>query len=272
MAWPRSQSLGLIALKNFIKNSTALLLLYRFLNEAIDLERAARFIPNYFRYVSTYYRYRRLGNRPEAGPFRLFPKIHDCTATTAVDPHYFYQGVWAFRQIIAAKPLAHYDVGSQIDFIRYLSAVLPVVFIDIRPIELSLYNLQCVKGSILESGFASDSVDSLSCLHVIEHIGLGRYGDPLDPWGSEKAAKELARILAPGGRLYLTTPVGEPTIQFNAHFIRAPRQVIAMFPSLKLVDFSVVTDDGLLAEDVDPDTVASSRYACRLFVFTKSAD
>jgi SAM-dependent methyltransferase len=242
---------------------------YRFLNEIVDVERTVRFIPNYCRYFLTLFRYRRLGGRPEAGPFRLFPKIHDCTATTAVDPHYFYQGVWAFRQIMKAKPAAHYDVGSQIDFIRYLSALMPVVFIDIRPVELPLPNLRCVKGSILESGFADGSVDSLSCLHVIEHIGLGRYGDPLDPWGSEKAAGELARILAPGGRLYLTTPVGEPCIQFNAHFVRSPAQVKAMFPALDLIEFSMVTDEGQLVENADPAVAAGARYACGLFVFRK---
>ena len=256
-------------MKKIIKNSPFLLFIYRFLNEAVDLERSVRFLPNFGRYLVTMIKYRRLGRRPETGRFTLFPKIHDCTATTSSDPHYFYQGVWAFKRILSAQPSRHYDVGSQLDFVRYMAAVIPVVFIDIRPLELPLANLTTVKGSILESGFASNSVSSLSCLHVIEHIGLGRYGDPLDPWGSEKAAAELSRILAPGGRLYLTTPVGCPCIQFNAHFIRSPQQVMAMFPGLKLVEFSVVTDYGKFVERVDFSSVADSRYACGLFVLTK---
>jgi hypothetical protein len=36
--------------------------------------------------------------------------------------------------------------------------------------------------------------DSLSCLHALEHFGLGRYGDPIDPRGHEKGITRWRRF------------------------------------------------------------------------------
>jgi predicted SAM-dependent methyltransferase len=64
----------------------------------------------------------------------------------------------------------------------------------------------------------SNSIESLSCLHVLEHVGLGRYGDTLDASGDRKAAAELMRVLAPSGRLLMVLPMNEnPCVHFNAH-------------------------------------------------------
>ena len=77
--------------------------------------------------------------------------------------------------------------------------------------------LRFVQGDMCRlDGFETGSVDSLSCLHTIEHVGLGRYGDPIDPEGWVVAVRELARILAPGGRLYLGTPIGRERVCFNS--------------------------------------------------------
>jgi hypothetical protein len=40
-------------------------------------------------------------------------------------------------------------------------------------------------------------------MHVVEHIGLGRYGEPMDEQGDLKAIEELKRVLAPGGICFL---------------------------------------------------------------------
>jgi hypothetical protein len=53
-----------------------------------------------------------------------------------------------------------------------------------------LENLFFKEGSILALPFESGSIKSLSSLCVVEHIGLGRYGDEIDPFGSESAIKE----------------------------------------------------------------------------------
>jgi hypothetical protein len=104
---------------------------------------------------------------------------------------------------------------------------------------------------------------------VIEHVGLGRYGDVLDPYGSIKASKELIRILAPEGRFLISTPLGRERVQFNAHRIFAPATVLSMFKDLELVDFSLVDDRGKFYPKASPEQATQCEYACGLFEFVK---
>jgi SAM-dependent methyltransferase len=115
----------------------------------------------------------------------------------------------------------------------------------------------------------TNSVQSLSCLHVAEHIGLGRYGDELDPYGTLKACAELARVLAPGGFLYFSLPVGIPRICFNAHRIHSPEQILNYFRNLQLVSLSGIDDDNTYHEQITIEELSSMNYGCGLFVFTK---
>jgi hypothetical protein len=130
-------------------------------------------------------------------------------------------------------------------------------------------NLESKKGSILDLPYEDDSLESISCLHVAEHVGLGRYGDPLDPLGTKKAAVELGRCLARGGNLFFSVPVGKPRVCFNAHRIHAPGQILDYFGGLKLVELSGTDDDKQFRENVDVDILANGRYGCGMFWFTK---
>jgi hypothetical protein len=105
---------------------------------------------------------------------------------------------------------------------------------------------------------------------VIEHIGLGRYGDPLDPEGSVKGALELQRVLEKGGNLLVSLPIGRERICFNAHRVHAPKSVLGIFSSLQLVDFSFVDDDGVFHENAQLDSAKSLEYGCGLFHFQKA--
>ena len=199
-----------------------------------------------------------------------YPCLFDRTATTSVDSHYFYQHIWAFEKIFNLKPKVHVDVGSSVDFVGLLSVITNVRFVDIRPLDVSnMANLESVKGSILEMPYKNESLESISCLHVAEHIGLGRYGDPLDPLGTGKAAAELSRCLAQGGNLFFSVPVGKPKLCFNAHRIHSPRQILRYFEGLKLVEFSGTDDNKRFMQNIDPEVLEDSRYACGMFWFTK---
>jgi hypothetical protein len=120
---------------------------------------------------------------------------------------------------------------------------------------------------VLDLPFADGSVESLSCLHVAEHVGLGRYGDPLDPDGTRKAALELQRVLASGGRLYFSMPVGEARTEFNAHRVHDPEAVPGLFPYLRLEAFSGVDDEGRWQRELSPGDLGGSRWACGFYVF-----
>lgn len=222
-------------------------------------------IGNYFTYRQHVISYQSLGGKIHS----LWPILGEDTATTSIDPHYFYQGIWAARHIIAAHPNRHIDIGSQVDLVGFLSTVMPVTFVDVRPLDVTVENLTSIKGNILNLPFTDSSVGSLSCLHVAEHIGLGRYGDPLDPQGTQKACRELSRVLAPGGKLYFSLPIGKERTEFNAHRVHTPKTILSYFSNLKLVDFSAVDDRGHLIERADITAFDQARYACGLFLFTK---
>ena len=167
----------------------------------------------------------------------LYPCIYDATATTEIEPTYFYQDSWAFEHIVKTRPLYHVDVGSHHKYVALLSKVLPVTMVDIRPLSLPLDSLTFRQGSILDLPFEDGTVPSVSSLCVVEHIGLGRYGDPLDPKGTEKALAELKRVVAPGGDLYLSIPLDdENRTYFNAHRAFAEEYLIALFKPFNVVD------------------------------------
>ena len=208
-----------------------------------------------------------------AEPVRLrdtYPCLFDKTSTTHIDAHYFYQDIWAFKKIIQQKPKLHVDVGSNVKFVGFTAAITKVQFVDIRPLEVSnLDNFENVRGSILEMPYESNTLKSVSCLHVAEHIGLGRYGDNLDPFGTMKAARELSRCLAKGGHLYFSLPVGKPRLCFNAHRIHSPKQILDYFNDLKLMEFSGTDDKKRFIQNIDIDILEEAKYACGMFWFTK---
>jgi hypothetical protein len=223
-------------------------------------------VPRYLRYFSDWYRYT---NLPHAESLRLedgHPCLFDNAETTPYDPHYFYQAVWASRLLARSGVRAHVDLGSDVRFIGPLTAIIPMVtFIDVRPVKARTSGLHCIAASAAQLPFPDRSIPSLSCLHVAEHIGLGRYGDALDPTGTRRACAEMARVLAPHGDLFLSLPVGRPRVCFNAHRIHTPRQIMSYLGTLDLVEFSVVDDHGQFHEKADLDEMEHANYACGLF-------
>lgn len=251
------------------KSRRILELVNRWLTLLFDPIQAFRNIVGLPRYFSDWARYRRMEGAEPLSLSDSQPQLRDWTASTGFDTHYFYMSGWAMRGILSAKPNRHVDAGSHNLFVGLLSAVIPVEFIDIRPLGADMSGLNCVNGSVVSMPFEDGSVTSLSCLHTAEHVGLGRYGDPLDPKGTIKAAAELTRVLSPGGNLFFALPVGRPRVCFNAHRVIDPREVVKMFSSLDLVDFSAVDDDGRFHRNVRVDDMASCRYACGMYWFRK---
>jgi SAM-dependent methyltransferase len=184
--------------------------------------------------------------------------------------HYFHQDLWAGRKVHASGTTEHVDVGSRVDgFVAHCACFTNVTYVDIRPLEARVPNLRTMVGSVVSLPFADRSVASLSCLHVVEHVGLGRYGDPVDPEGSEKAMRELARVVAPGGNLYFGVPVGRERVCFNAHRVLSPRTVLRAFGALELASFAAVDDGGDLVDPARPEDFEQADYACGLFHFVR---
>jgi SAM-dependent methyltransferase len=245
-------------------------LLHKWLVQLFDPRRAFRGIIGFVHYFSDWNRYRKLPNAEKIRLRDTWPQVHDKRRVHEVDAHYFYTNGWAMRRILATTPRIHVDIASQIIFSNLLAGIMPVIFVDYRPLEAKLTGLHCVGASLLTLPFMDSSIDSLSCLHVIEHIGLGRYGDSLDAYGTWKAARELIRVLSPGGNLFVAVPVGQPRLCFNAHRIFKSESIRNTFSQLDLIEFSGIHDDGRFVEHVDIPEFNNSQYACGLFWFQKN--
>lgn len=170
---------------------------------------------------------------------------------------------WAARILAKTKPRIHSDFGSHTYFAGIASAICEFNYYDIRPIDMPLPGLHCRAADLINLDIPTQSEESASCLHVLEHVGLGRYGDHLDPQGDLKAASELSRIIRRGGNLLIVEPINRvPRLSFNAHRIYSPTQVIGMFPKFSLVEFTLIKDRSIIfnadiSQVIESDTEAN---------------
>lgn len=165
------------------------------------------------------------------------PCLTDKTELTEIEPTYFYQDAWAAKKVFELKPKRHVDVGSSVKTVGIISQFVPTTMVDIRPLRVTLKGLTFVKGTILNLPFKTNSLETVSSICVVEHIGLGRYGDPLDPFGSEKAIAELSRVVKIGGHLIISVPIDSSSkIFFNAHRTFTPKHILSLFKGFKLVE------------------------------------
>jgi hypothetical protein len=190
-----------------------------------------------------------------------------------VDQHYFRQDMLVAQRVLQANPQKHVDVGSRIDgFVAHIAVVREIEVIDIRESPPLLHpNIRFRSGDI--TSLPDDLIEctsSLSCLHTLEHFGLGRYGDTPDPQGHVKGLRSLTRMLRAGGMLYLSVPVGHRKTVFNAHRIFDPHDIPDLASEqLELMNFDFIDDEGsihetstlALAEDLD--------YGCGIYTFKK---
>lgn len=199
-----------------------------------------------------------------------YPCLNDATSTTGFDAHYLFHTAWAARVLAKNKPELHIDISSCLRFVSLVSAFVPIHFYDYRPAELNLSGLESNKADLMNLPFPDGSVNSLSCMHVIEHIGLERYGDPLDAQGDLKAIAELKRVVALGGSLLFVVPLGEKAIiQYNAHRIYTHQQILSYFSDMRLVDFSYINDAGKYIPQASETDTAGQIYGCGCFHFQR---
>jgi len=214
--------------------------------------------------------------RNGTGDFKIvpFPILCDSVSNSGVAKgHYFHQDLWDARRIHVFKPSQHVDVGSRVDgFVAHLLTFMSVTVIDVRPLVSKVPGLNFIQKNMMdENGADGLSSESISCLHALEHFGLGRYGDPFDWNGWRKGLVNLSAILKVGGRLYLSVPIGPQVVEFNAHRIFAPQTIIKEAEKLGLLlhEFSFVDDDGDFHSAAKVEEAAGCRFGCGCFEFIK---
>lgn len=186
------------------------------------------------------------------------PYIEEYRGQAGYPGSYFWQDLWGAKRIISHHPSKHYDIGSRVDgFISHvmLFPEIELHFIDIRPMDRPIPGTYFIQADATNlDGIEDNSIESLSALCSFEHFGLGRYGDPIDPEACFKAFKAAQRVVSPGGYIYISVPVGENHVCFNAHRVFHPNTVIEEFDrcvceELSIIDFE---SDPVVYELSDP--------------------
>ncbi len=191
--------------------------------------------------------------------------------------HYFHQDLLVASFVNQKSPVRHVDIGSRIDgFVAHVASFRQIDVVDIRPLEnLGHDNISFFQMDLMDSlNVHKDCTDSISCLHAIEHFGLGRYGDPIDPNGHIKGFNNIIKMLKPQGQLYISFPIASCNeVHFNSERVFHPRDIFTWSESidlLKLMRFDYIDDNGNLHKNADIQSIGSDLYyGCGIYTFRK---
>jgi len=198
------------------------------------------------------------------------PFLNDSTTELTFDPQYLYHTAWAARKLKENMPNKHIDISSWSYFVSIASAFIEIDFYEYLTPKITLSGLNCFQGDLINLPFNDESLESISCMHTVEHVGLGRYGDPIDPKGDIKAINELKRVTQKNGIIYFVVPIGGTAkIHFNAHRIYTYSSIIELFDGFNLLDFSLITNEGNFVESAEEKDADIQTSGCGCFLFQK---
>ncbi len=236
------------------------------------IKKAISALPWYFRSLKQF-------RAQTSWPVFFDPQLLDRNEEGGDHGEYFWQDLWVAKKIIQAAPTRHIDVGSRLDgFIAHLACIRDVEVLDIRPVHVTVERVHFHQVDLFDLPKKWEAVaDCVTCLHTIEHFGLGRYGDTINAEGWKLGLENLKKILMPGGTLWLSTPIGQERVCFNAHRVFNPMTIVhaAQELGLKLQEFSFLTRDKLstgdfiTSNDIPNDIafLADQRYGVGIFQF-----
>jgi SAM-dependent methyltransferase len=263
-------------MKQLLRNIHNLMVVFGF--DPLKTVRSLRGLPYYLRDLQKLKSQRLAASREF--PFgKFYPCLEDKFSDSgSAKGHYFHQDLLIARRVNLNKPTIHVDVGSRIDgFVAHVASFRTIFVMDIRPLTSNIQNVTFLQADLMASikDHLVDYCDSLSCLHAIEHFGLGRYGDPVNYDGYLLGLDNLYRILKKGGKFYFSVPFGPQRIEFNAHRVFSLSYLLEYFEGRYQLDqFSFVDDQGDLNENVpikasDIENNFNCNYGCGIFEMTK---
>ena len=228
-----------------------------------------RFIRDFFVFRSRY-----------AGRLVLRPCLHDWYEEGGTtNSEYFWQDLVVAKKVFERNPRRHVDIGSRVDgFIAHVASFREIEVFDVRPVSAQVPGVTFRQADIMNPvSEMAGCCDSLSCLHALEHFGLGRYRDPIDPEGFRAGLRAMSSFLEEGGTLYLSVPIGVERVEFNAHRVFDPSTILdlATKSSLRIDSLCVISDRSRCSEVVptagELAELATKQYSLGVFTFTKTA-
>ena len=237
--------------------------------------RNVRRIFEYPKFLISLFRWKKLGGTVNI----LFPVVGEWGESSGVaNGHYFHQDLLVARFVFENNPVKHVDIGSRVDgFVAHVASFREIEIIDVRELRVENHNIKfrCANLMSLQQDLIG-CCDSLSCLHAIEHFGLGRYGDPINPEGHKQGFLNMVRLLKKGGLFYISFPIGQARVEFNAHRVFSPGEIIGWngVECLELLRFDFIDDAGDLhvCENISTAEKMNLAYGCGVYTFRKTHD
>jgi len=240
----------------------------------IDIRRLVRSLCGLPRYIADWFRFR----KEYKGQLDFLPCLYDWYEEGGTTKNeYFWQDLHVARKIHIANPEKHVDIGSRIDgFVAHVASFREVEIFDIRPVTSQIPGVIFKQADLMNpTESLAGYCDSLSCLHALEHFGLGRYGDPINPGGYAAGLANMAGILRSGGLFYLSVPIGQERVEFNAHRIFEPLSLVRLAAAngLMLREFAWIGSSRTLVRSDSPESdmtaLGKLQYALGIFTFAK---
>jgi SAM-dependent methyltransferase len=226
------------------------------------------------RHLPRFLRDRREFKRQGGRIASYYPILMDYADSSGVaSGHYFHQDLLVAQFILSADPASHADVASRIDgFVAHIAASRKIDVLDIRPLtSIAHPNINFVQADLmLPLPHLAERYDSVSCLHALEHFGLGRYTDTVDVDGHLAGFNSILNLVKPGGTLYMSFPVGTARVEFNAHRIFDPADILDWGKDrVRLLRFDYVDDQGDLHKEQPVSAAAGLQYGCGIYTLVK---
>ncbi len=245
---------------------------FHFFGINIKILIAFRKFPNFLRQL---YIYKKKGGVID----NFFPILYDYSDSAGtVKGHYFHQDIRVSSLIYQNKPPNHLDIGGRIDgFISNISIFMKVDVLDIRKLNINKKNINFIEGDIMSNDFnLNKKYKSVSCLHTLEHFGLGRYGDKIDPKGYLTGFKNIYDLLDNDASLYISFPISNISrTEFNAHRIFKVKDILKWIDylnidDLKLISFDLIDDNSQIFENQDINFFSRNiNFGCGIYHFKK---
>ncbi|MDC3367961.1 DUF268 domain-containing protein, partial [Flavobacteriaceae bacterium] len=238
-----------------------------FIEVGIDFKKFLNNIPLTKSFIKDYLKFK----KQYKGEIVIFPSLSDFNVSSGISKSdYFIQDTLVSSLIYKSKPKMHLDVGSRIDgFISIISLFLKVKIIDIRPLEINNENISFIRFDFTKKlpQHLIEKFESVSCLHTLEHIGLGRYKDQIDSNGYKLFLNNLFFCVKKGGKIYLSTIVGEEKVIFNTHRIFDLKKLVRLFPkNIKILNKFLVDKNANLIE-LDKQNIKMDNELGNLVIF-----
>lgn len=211
------------------------------------------------------------------GRISIKPSLQDFNDQSGKISEYTVQDLFVAQKIFLSKPKHHVDIGSRVDgFITNISTFMKVEIFDIRELKSFNPNITSKKVDIFSNLIPENYTKSLSCLHTIEHFGLGRYGDDIIHNGLERGLAQLSKILKKDGLLYLSTPVGNEMVEFNSNWIFDLKKIIDVSKThdLQVLEIFILNKKNNLFKQINIDEINYEKlnqqlYNLSLIIFNK---